>query len=758
MRSPRLLRAAYLAALVIAGLATATYLVRVLWLPSGRVEGEALTLGVTFVVLAVVGVLRAIRSGAQTGDLLMALGLVSSSLGWLYWSAFLAPLDDPPYPSPADVLWMALFPLAYASLAWQVGSGGAARRALVLDVLIGSAGVTAAVAGLVVPALAGDVQDLTTLGVNSVYLGANVAHVLLLAGVVALRGFRVPGALWRRLAAAAILAVTNATWLVDLTDTGVVPLGTVLDLGWLGAFALMVSSVGISAADRRPDARWSGATVVVPLSGTVLSLAVLLVAGGRFQGARWVAAAAVLLAMVRMAQAVADAYALADSHRLARTDELTGLVNRRGFYDALRRVLDDGRSATLLLADVNRFKEVNDTLGHQVGDALLVQVAARLAASTRGSGRDPGGRWPARQADVAARFGGDEFTLVLHHAHPDEGEAAARRLLAELDDRYDVGGMSVHCSLAAGLVHLPGDGAQIDELIRRADVAMYAAKAGQRPVVTYSPELDTRTVADLARTERVRAGLAAGRLLLHYQPKVDLRDGTVHGVEALARLRDEDGTVLPPGQFLPALDRRGELTALTAQVLDQAVAQAAAWRAAGTPLSVAINVPAPALVEQFGDRVRDALNRHDLPGELLYVEVTEESLLHDRRAGRAAIEAVRALGVRVAVDDYGTGWSSLTYLRELPLDELKLDRSFISGMAGDDRVTRIVRSTVALAHGLDLVVVAEGVETQEDRDAAAASGCDLAQGYLFAHPVPAEDLGVLLAAWHEPAQSPELSA
>ena len=272
--------------------------------------------------------------------------------------------------------------------------------------------------------------------------------------------------------------------------------------------------------------------------------------------------------------------------------------------------------------------------------------------------------------------------------------------------------------------------------------------------MTYRPDLDTRTVADLARAERVRAGLTEGRLVLHYQPKVDLRDGTVRGVEALARLRDEDGTLLAPGQFLPELDRGGELTALTAQVLAQAAAQAAGWRAAGTPLPVAINVPASSLTGRFGERVRDALQRHDLPGELLYVEVTEESLLNDRRAGRAAIEAVRALGVRVAVDDYGTGWSSLTYLRELPLDELKLDRSFISGMARDERVTRIVRSTVALAHGLDLSVVAEGVETAEDRDAATEAGCDLAQGYLFARPMPADELTALLAAWPEAVARP----
>ena len=272
---------------------------------------------------------------------------------------------------------------------------------------------------------------------------------------------------------------------------------------------------------------------------------------------------------------------------------------------------------------------------------------------------------------MVARFGGDEFTILLRGHPPAAGEEVARRLLAALDSSYEVGGVPVRCTVSAGAVQLPVT-ADLDELVRRADVAMYAAKAGSQTLVTYRPDLDTRTVADLARAERVRAGLTEGRLVLHYQPKVDLRDGAVRGVEALARLRDKDGTLLAPGQFLPELDRGGELTALTTQVLAQATAQAAGWRAAGTPLPVAINVPAPSLTERFGERVRDALARHDLPGELLYVEVTEESLLSDRRAARTAIEAVRALGVRVAVDDYGTGWSSLTYLRELPLDELKL--------------------------------------------------------------------------------------
>ena len=236
----------------------------------------------------------------------------------------------------------------------------------------------------------------------------------------------------------------------------------------------------------------------------------------------------------------------------------------------------------------------------------------------------------------------------------------------------------------------------------------------------------------------MRAALLAGGLVLHYQPKVDLGTAAVVGVEALARLRDGDD-LLMPAQFLPALAQGGLLPLLTGQVLERAVRQAADWLAEGMPLSVAVNVPADVLLAgSVADQVAAALHRSRLPGELLYLEVTEEVLLVDRVAGRAAIEAVRALGARVSIDDYGTGYSSLAYLRDLPLDEIKLDRSFVRGMAADARATRIVESTIALAHALDLRVVAEGVEDEEDRVAVLEAGCDVGQGYHFARPGPPE--------------------
>jgi len=473
------------------------------------------------------------------------------------------------------------------------------------------------------------------------------------------------------------------------------------------------------------------------LSGTALALVVLLAVDAGFDVPRWIAAAAIALVLGRMGLAFVEVDALAGSHELAVTDELTGLVNRRGLYDALRAALDDGRPATVVLLDLNRFKEINDTLGHSAGDVLLTLVARRLTTASRAHRRGPQARGP----DVVARIGGDEFALLLPRSLASEGVAAAERLLGAVATTYDLGGLAVRASAAAGVVHLPEHGDEPDEILRRADVAMYAAKGIGASVVVYHPDLDTRSRADLDRVERMREALVGGALVLHYQPKIDLRTGLTVGVEALARLRDHGGDLLLPAVFLSALAQGGQLRELTAQVVERAVAQAARWSADGVPLTVAINVPAAALVEpDFARRVQDALERHGLPGGLLYVEVTEETLLQDREAGRAALQAVRALGVRVSLDDYGTGWSSLSYLKDLPLDEIKLDRTFVRNMAADRRTVRIVESSVALAHGLDLVVVAEGVETEEDRDAVLAAGADLGQGYLFARPMPAGEV------------------
>ena len=305
---------------------------------------------------------------------------------------------------------------------------------------------------------------------NAVYLGANVAHVVLLVGVMASRGFRVPGALWRRLAAAAVLAATDGVWLTEVVRTDVVPLGSVLNLGWLAAAALLASSVGIPEPVRTIGrGRWSAA--VVPLVGTVLALAVLLAGSPGAPAARWIAVGAVLLALGRLALAVVDADVLAGADRLARTDELTGLVNRRGFYAELRATHAAQEPATLVLADLDRFKEVNDTLGHQAGDSA---AGARRASAGPGGGRGGrrgGGRSvrrrrvhdPAARAPAGGRGRGGSASAGSA-GHVVRGRGCARAVLG-LGRRGAA----------------PVDARSLDELVRRADVAMYAAKAGSRP-------------------------------------------------------------------------------------------------------------------------------------------------------------------------------------------------------------------------------------------------------------------------------------
>lgn len=689
-----------------------------------------------FLLVAALAWVRAVGAGRRLEDFVLAAGLTCSALGWGYWSVWLAPMIDPPYPTPADLLWVALFPALLVALGWQAVARGSAWQAVMLDTLVVGAGLTAAVGGLVVPRFVADGAALTTMRVNSIYVGAHAAHALLVLTVLGMRRFRDGGLLWLRLAGAVLYTATNAVFLFQVAGTGRVPLGTLLNVGWLVAFTLTTCSIGAARPVRDGAPPWRPTVLVLPVLGTTLALLTLLGDAGSLPWARGVAGVAMLLALARMGLALVQADRLRGSHHLAVTDDLTGLANRRGFYDALRRLLATGTPTAVVLIDLNRFKDVNDTLGHRVGDLLLAQVAVRL----RHAVLDQGGRH-------VARVGGDEFAVLLHGSGTEDDERAARRVTEALSTRYDVDGVTVRMSAAAGLVHVPLHGDDLDELLRRADVAMYAAKATHESLVVYRTDLDTRSRDDLARLESLRSALLEDGLVLHYQPKVDLRTGTVVGVEALARLRVQ-GTVLPPAAFLDALGQGGMLRTLTALVLDRAVGQAAAWAADGLQLSVAVNVPADSWIDADLERqVTAVLSRHGLPGRLLFLEVTEEALLADKAAARAAIEAVRALGVRVSIDDYGTGYSSLAYLRDLPVDEIKLDRSFVRGMADDPRALTIVESSAALAHGLDLVVVAEGVEDEADRRAALRAGCDLGQGYLFARPVAADELAAVVRAW-----------
>ena len=429
--------------------------------------------------------------------------------------------------------------------------------------------------------------------------------------------------------------------------------------------------------------------------------------------------------------------------RLGGRDELTGLAGRQAFLEAATRVVGGGEHrvrevapVALVLVDLDRFREINGVLGHQNGDQLLVVVAHRLRALLRPS-------------DLLARIGGDEFAVLLREAGPGRAELLASRLRDALRAPVLLADLPVQTEVSVGIAYAPAHGRSAAELLRHAEAAMYEAKqtrAGQR---TYQRSRHAPTVPGRARLRlraELRSALENGQFELRYQPKADPRTGRVTGVEALVRWQHPREGLRGPGVFLPEMEQAGLMPALTRRVLELALADCASWHEAGAELSVSVNVP-PSVIDDtgFAATVGDALRRHALKPTALVVEVTEEALITVREQARRTLTELRALGVRVSLDDYGTGFCSLAYLRELPADEVKLDQMFLRDMHRDASAAEIVRSTVALAHALDLKIVAEGVETKGAWLALATWRCDEVQGYFVSPPLA----GGRVVAWLE---------
>jgi len=420
----------------------------------------------------------------------------------------------------------------------------------------------------------------------------------------------------------------------------------------------------------------------------------------------------------------------------ALTDALTGLPNRTLLGTrAAESLLESGDAGTaLLLFDLDRFKEVNDTLGHHVGDRFLQVVASRLAAAVR-----PG--------DTVVRLGGDEFALLLPGTGAEEAEQTARRLLEAVRAPIVLDGLHVDVDASVGIAVAPEHGNDLDALLQHADVAMYLAKGTGSGVEHYDVSRDRNTTSRLVMLGELRRALSGGELEVHYQPKARLVSGRVTGVEALVRWRHPERGLVPPDEFVPLAESSGLIEALTGHVLDRAVRQAAAWRAQGLDLRVAVNVSVRDLSGNLlVDSVAAALTRHGLPAGCLLLEVTEGSLFAESHRAAATLLRLDELGVALSLDDFGTGWSSLGHLRRLPVQELKVDRSFVQRMAADARDAAIVRSVVDLGVGLGMRVVAEGVEDSATWRLLAEMGCDEAQGWLLSRAEPAEVLTPWLLA------------
>jgi diguanylate cyclase (GGDEF)-like protein len=380
----------------------------------------------------------------------------------------------------------------------------------------------------------------------------------------------------------------------------------------------------------------------------------------------------------------------------------------------------------VLLLDLDRFKEINDSLGHAVGDMLLRDLAPRLRDRLR-----PG--------DVLARLGGDEFVVLAADTDVAGARQLAEAVRSDLRHPFRMGPTSLTVDASIGIAVGPDHATTARDLLQRADMAMYAAKSRRAGTMVYDEDRDGHSRTNWETVEQLRGGLPRGELELHYQPKLALRGAGAAAVEALARWRHPSRGLLRPDAFVSLAESHGLMPQLTTTVLDLALEQRRTWQLAGLDLTMAVNVSPSNLVDEgFPDHVARLLDRHSVPASALVLEVTENLLMEDRERSAAVLAELRRAGVGVAIDDYGTGYSSLSYLARLPVTELKLDRSFVAAVTDDDRGRAIVTSTVQLAHALGLVLVAEGVEDEATMESLRRIGCDFAQGYHLSRPLPAE--------------------
>lgn len=505
-------------------------------------------------------------------------------------------------------------------------------------------------------------------------------------------------------------------------------------------FLTMVAMVALSSiqiwglwtlhatADGEPRAATTRALTLLMIAATTAFIIVV----RRWQRTNADLAAALLRQTHLNAQLSAEKGAV---YQLASYDHLTGLPNRMLFSELANSHLSRTRRShapfVMMFLDLDRFKLINDTLGHRIGDLLLQGVAQRLNESVR-------------DADIVARLGGDEFVVLLTELESiDDAGRVANKLITEIGRPMQIETHELEMRPSIGIAVHPRDGLDLDALMRNADSAMYEAKrAGRGCFRFYDPSLNTRSALQADLSGRFRRAILGGEFVLHYQPRISLNGYRITSLEALIRWQHPERGLVLPGEFIDYAEQEGLVVELGNWVVREASRQIAAWLADGVDVvPVAINVSPKQLRDQtFVDHLRDTVADFAIPASLLEIEITERCVVEDFERPRLALEALSALGLKIALDDYGTGFSSLSYLKRLPINIIKIDRSFISDIRNQSNDAAIVASTIALGHNLGLTVIAEGVETREQVIYLRAAGCDEVQGYYFQKPVPAHDI------------------
>ncbi len=545
-------------------------------------------------------------------------------------------------------------------------------------------------------------------------------------------------------------------------------------VGWGSAgivYHLVLGSTATASADTVLTVRWTAATVVAALTyfvvnkslvGAVVALSTSsrVRAGIRETVLSEAGSDLLLLALAPAVLVVADRSLLilpllllpvfavyrsaaisAEKEHQALYDSLTDLPNRLSFMSMLeaRIARRDAASspAAVLLIDLDRFKEVNDTLGHLAGDELLRHIGPRLAAALPAS------------ASIA-RIGGDEFAVLLPDAAGDlEAIAAAVAIGDSLVEPFRIGDFNLEVDASVGIAMFPSHGTTSEVLLKHADVAMYVAKGCNGRVELYDPEQDRHSTRRLGLLSELRTALGDGQVVLYYQPKLDLRTGVVHEVEALVRWIHPEHGLIPPSEFVPMAEHTGLIRPLTSHVLRLAVAQARLWRDNGFDLAVSVNLSARSLHDSsIAEEVQKCLTQAGLPSTALHLEITESSIMADPARAKRVLEELHRAGLHMSIDDFGTGYSSLAYLQDLPVGEIKIDRSFVMNLLDNDADQVIVRSTIELARNLGLTSTAEGVESQDVLDWLIDARCDHAQGYHIARPMASDAVAPWMAARH----------
>lgn len=658
-----------------------------------------------------------------------------------------------PFPSVADAGYL-LFPLGAALGLWLFPAvqGPAARRRWLLDACTVVTALIAVSWSTVLGAIAHAGGD--SRFAFAVSLAYPIGDILILT--MALSGVARPSRYRRQLillsVAMSAMAVADSSF-AYLNATGSYHTGSPSDLGWVASFLMLAvagvysatsGTVLVAAEDRQPSR--PAAVTMLPYFPLLLATVVLSVRWTQGQGIDGVelvtVSAALLLILLRQYTTIRENRGLldevaareADLHRQAFHDQLTGLANRALFLDRVTHALQlhrrDLRPLAVLFCDLDDFKTVNDSLGHGAGDALLVRVADRLLGTLR-----PG--------DTLARLGGDEFAVLLE----DGGEpvAVAARIVDSLHEPFALAGTVLTVRASIGISELLAEQATptVDALLSQADIAMYAAKrSGKGQLAKYEPTMVVPNTDDLQLRQPLAEAIATGQLSFVYQPIIQLDTGDILGLETLARWTHH-GVAIPPDLFIPIAARAGLLGALTDQALEAACSQLSDWssRLGHHRLRIGVNIP-PLLVNDldFPDRVGQVLRRTNLRPEQLVLEITEEALLEDPQTVAVVAHRLRELGVRLSLDDFGKGYSSLLHLQKIPLQSLKIDQGFIAGIDEDPAAERFVAALLRLGRDLGLLVIAEGIERVAQADILAALGCPLAQGYYFRRPASAVDI------------------